>query len=83
MVADEVRSLARRTSQATVAITEVVGKNRELARQAVVSMQSGTLKAEHGVSLANQAGTVIMDIQLGAQQVVEVISTFAQTLEQK
>ncbi|PSS58760.1 pili assembly chaperone [Pseudomonas sp. BBP2017] len=82
VVADEVRSLARRTSQATVAITEVVGKNRELARQAVISMQSGTLKAEHGVSLANQAGTVIMDIQLGAQQVVEVISTFAQTLDQ-
>ncbi|WP_371919510.1 methyl-accepting chemotaxis protein [Pseudomonas sp. SDI] len=81
VVADEVRNLARRTSQATVAITDVVGKNRELARQAVTNMQSGTLKAEQGVHLAHQAGTVIMDIQLGAQQVVDVIGTFAQTLD--
>jgi len=81
VVADEVRNLARRTSQATVAITEVVGKNRELAREAAGSMQSSTLKAEQGVSLANQAGTVILDIQHGAQQVVEVIGQFAQTLD--
>jgi methyl-accepting chemotaxis protein len=81
VVAEEVRNLARRTSQATLAITEVVGKNRDLARQAVDSMQSGTLKAEQGVTLASQAGDVILDIQQGAQQVVEVISDFAQTLD--
>ncbi|TCV62151.1 methyl-accepting chemotaxis sensory transducer with Pas/Pac sensor [Pseudomonas fluorescens] len=83
VVADEVRNLARRTSQATVAITEVVGKNRDLARQAVTSMQSSTLKAEQGVKLANQAGTVILDIHRGAQQVVEAIGEFAQALDQR
>nr|WP_279567719.1 methyl-accepting chemotaxis protein [Pseudomonas fluorescens] len=83
VVADEVRNLARRTSQATVAITEVVGKNRDLARQAVTSMQSSTLKAEQGVKLANQAGTVILDIHQGAQQVVEAIGEFAQALDQR
>lgn len=82
VVADEVRNLARRTSEATVAITEVVGKNRELARRAEHSMRSGTLKAEQGVSLANQAGSVILDIHLGAQQVVQAIGQFAQTLDQ-
>ncbi|MEH6389203.1 MAG: PAS domain-containing methyl-accepting chemotaxis protein [Pseudomonas profundi] len=82
VVAEEVRNLARRTSEATVAITEVVGKNRELARRAESSMQSGTLKAEQGVSLANQAGSVILDIHLGAQQVVQAIGQFAQTLDQ-
>ncbi len=81
VVAGEVRNLARRTREATVAIGEVVGKNRELARQAVDSMQAGTLKAEQGVSLANQAGTLILDIHQGAQQVVEVIGQFAQTLD--
>ncbi|MCQ4267931.1 methyl-accepting chemotaxis protein [Pseudomonas stutzeri] len=80
VVADEVRNLAQRTSQATVAITEVVGKNRELARVATESMQASTRKAEQGVALANQAGTVILDIQHGAQQVVEAIGEFAQTL---
>lgn len=83
VVAEEVRNLARRTSQATMAITEVVDKNRELAKQAVSSMQSGTLKAEQGVSLANQAGLVIVDIHHGAQQVVEVIGQFAQTLDRR
>ncbi|WP_434611503.1 methyl-accepting chemotaxis protein [Pseudomonas sp. R1-7] len=83
VVADEVRNLARRTSQATVAISDVVGKNRELARQAVSSMQSSTLKAEQGVKLANQAGTVILDIHRGAQQVVEVIGEFAHAMDQR
>ncbi len=83
MVADEVRNLARRTSQATVAISDVVGKNRELAKQAVTSMQSSTLKAEQGVTLANQAGTVILDIHRGAQLVVTVIGEFAHTLDQR
>lgn len=83
VVADEVRNLARRTSQATVAISDVVGKNRELARQAVISMQSSTLKAEQGVKLANQAGTVILDIHRGAQQVVEVIGEFAHAMDQR
>ncbi|MBC3374881.1 PAS domain-containing methyl-accepting chemotaxis protein [Pseudomonas sp. SWRI92] len=83
VVADEVRNLARRTSQATVAISDVVGKNRELAKQAVTSMQSSTLKAEQGVKLANQAGTVILDIHRGAQQVVEVIGEFAQAMDQR
>ena len=83
VVADEVRNLARRTSQATIAITEGVGRNRELAKQAADSMQSSTLKAEQGVSLANQAGTVILDIQHGAKQVVEVVSQFAQTLDRQ
>jgi methyl-accepting chemotaxis protein len=83
VVADEVRNLARRTSQATVAISDVVGKNRELARKAVASMQSSTLKAEQGVKLANQAGTVILDIHRGAQQVVEVIGEFAHAMDQR
>lgn len=82
VVADEVRNLARRTSQATIAITEGVARNRELAKQAADSMLSSTLKAVQGVSLANQAGTVILDIQQGAQQVVEVVGQFAQTLDQ-
>jgi methyl-accepting chemotaxis protein len=81
VVAEEVRNLAQRTSEATVAITAVVDKNRELAREAVDSMQVGSLKTEQGVALVNQAGSVIQQIQQGAQQVVEVIGAFAQTLE--
>src|SRR5690606_20401099 len=83
VVADEVSNLARRTSQPTIAMAAGVGRNRELARQAAGSMESSTLKAEQRVNLANQAGTVILDIQQGAQQVVEVVSQFAQTLDRQ
>ncbi|CAM3922160.1 Biofilm dispersion protein BdlA [Pseudomonas reidholzensis] len=83
VVADEVRNLAQRTSQATLAIGEVVARNRELAHQAVASMQTSTLKTEQGVALANQAGALIEDIHQGAQRVVEVIGQFAQRLEQR
>ncbi|WP_243667038.1 hypothetical protein [Pseudomonas brassicae] len=46
-------------------------------------MQASTLKAGQGVSLANQAGSVILEIHRGAQQVVEVMGEFAQTLDQR
>lgn len=82
VVADEVRNLAARTSQATVEIVEVVRRNHELAQGAVSSMEASKDKAEQGVSLANEAGQVILEIQDGARQVVQAISQFTATLEQ-
>ena len=82
VVADEVRSLAGRTSQATVEIVEVVRRNHELAQDAVNSMDASKDKAEQGVHLANEAGAVILEIQEGARRVVDAISQFTATLEQ-
>ena len=82
VVADEVRSLAGRTSQATVEIVEVVRRNHELAQGAVNSMDASKDKAEQGVRLANEAGAVILEIQEGARRVVNAISQFTATLEQ-
>ena len=82
VVADEVRSLAGRTSQATVEIVEVVRRNHELAQGAVNSMDASKDKAEQGVRLANEAGAVILEIQEGARRVVDAISQFTATLEQ-
>ena len=81
VVADEVRQLAKRTSQATQSIGHVVAHHRELAEQAVKRMQIGTEKTEQGVLLAHQAGHVMHDIHQGAQQVVQVIGEFAETLD--
>ena len=75
VVADEVRSLAARTSQATLEIGEVVRHNHELAQKAVNSMNTSQQQTEQGVELANQAGAVIGEIQQGARQVVEAISS--------
>lgn len=83
VVADEVRQLAGRTSQATEEIVEVVQKNQSLAQNAVDSMASSSEQAEQGLSLASEAGAVIVEIQDGAQQVVQAIGQFANQLKSR
>nr|WP_314531769.1 PAS domain-containing methyl-accepting chemotaxis protein [uncultured Pseudomonas sp.] len=81
VVADEVRSLAARTSQATLEIVEVVRKNHDLSLSAVTSMQSSLSRTGLGVELANEAGEVILEIQQGSRHVVDAISQFNSTLQ--
>ena len=81
VVADEVRSLAARTSAATVEIVEVVRKNHDLSMSAVNSMQSSLSRTGLGVSLANEAGEAILEIQQGSRHVVDAISQFNSTLQ--
>ena len=81
VVADEVRSLAARTSAATVEIVEVVRKNHDLSLSAVTSMQSSLSRTDLGVSLANEAGEAILEIQQGSRHVVDAISQFNSTLQ--
>ncbi|MDD1010515.1 PAS domain-containing methyl-accepting chemotaxis protein [Pseudomonas shahriarae] len=80
VVADEVRQLASRTSQATDEIVVVVRQNQEMARNAVALMTDGKLQAEQGLALAAEAGTVIVEIQDGAQKVVNAVGQFANQL---
>jgi methyl-accepting chemotaxis protein len=81
VVADEVRQLAGRTSRAAEEIVEVVQQNQNLAQAAVSNMASSKLQAEQGLSLANQAGAVIVEIQDGAQRVVSAIGQFTHQLK--
>ncbi|MGF7116655.1 methyl-accepting chemotaxis protein [Pseudomonas laurylsulfatiphila] len=80
VVADEVRQLASRTSQATDEIVLVVRQNQDMARNAVALMTDGKLQAEQGLALAAEAGTVIVEIQDGAQKVVNAVGQFANQL---
>ena len=80
VVADEVRQLASRTSQATDEIVLVVRQNQDMARNAVALMTDGKLQAEEGLALAAEAGTVIVEIQDGAQKVVNAVGQFANQL---
>lgn len=81
VVADEVRSLAARTSQATLEIVDVVRRNHDLSLSAVTSMQSSLSRTGLGVELANEAGEVILEIQQGSRHVVDAISQFNSTLQ--
>jgi methyl-accepting chemotaxis protein len=80
VVADEVRQLASRTSKATEEIVGVVRQNQDMARDAVSLMTDGRQQAEQGLALAAEAGTVIVEIQDGAQKVVSAVGQFANQL---
>ncbi|MEO9273435.1 methyl-accepting chemotaxis protein [Marinomonas sp. 5E14-1] len=77
VVADEVRQLASRTSEATEEIVAVVMQNQELAEKAVALINEGKQQAEQGLALSNEAGDVIVEIQDGAQRVVDAVSQFS------
>lgn len=77
VVADEVRQLASRTSEATEEIVAVVMQNQELAEKAVALINEGKQQAEQGLALSNEAGDVIIEIQDGAQRVVDAVSQFS------
>lgn len=80
VVADEVRQLAGRTSAATEEIVTVVQKNQALVNEAVNNMGSSRTQAEQGLELARQAGSVILDIQHGAREVVAAVEQFSKQL---
>jgi len=81
VVADEVRNLAARTSQATVEINDVVRLNHDLAMQAVSGMDGSKQRAEQGVLLANRAGEVMLEIRDEAQRVVDAIGQFTEAMQ--
>ncbi|MBI6886593.1 chemotaxis protein [Pseudomonas putida] len=82
VVADEVRQLASRTSTATEEIARVVQQNEQLAQAAVAIIDTSKRQAEQGLALADETGTVIVEIQDGAKRVVDVVGQFSSRLGQ-
>ncbi len=63
VVADEVRKLAERTSQATAEISQMVDAIQDDTRQTVEAMESAAPLVKQGQELATQATAVLTDIQ--------------------
>jgi len=80
VVADEVRQLASRTSTATEEIAKVVQQNEQLAQAAVDIIDTSKRQAEQGLALAADTGGVIVEIQEGAQRVVDAVGQFSSQL---
>ncbi len=78
VVADEVRSLAARTSDSTTEIASVVKQNLELSEKASTTMQSSIEQATNGVELVNGLSTTISDINKGVSEIVGAINTLSQ-----
>ncbi|WP_371920883.1 methyl-accepting chemotaxis protein [Pseudomonas sp. v388] len=82
VVADEVRQLAGRTSGSTKEIAEMISKILAETREAVSSMNATQEGANRGVTLADQAGQVIVQIRDGASDAVEAVSMFATRMDE-
>ena len=77
VVADEVRQLAARTSGSTTEISSMIAVIQAETRQAIDSMDATRDRAAQGVELADQAGTVMLQIREGTSEAVHAVSAFA------
>ncbi len=83
VVADEVRKLAERTSKATKEIAAMIRQIQTDTNQAVASMDKGTQEVSTGITLAEQAGTMLNDIVGNAQSVADMVGQIAAASEQQ
>ncbi|HAG96835.1 MAG: hypothetical protein CMK83_25045 [Pseudomonadales bacterium] len=83
VVADEVRSLAQRSHEATVEIDDVLGKIQSGVQEAVTSMQVSVDVTEHSVSTANNLTEKLEEILHGVSAInSRTQSISATTLQQ-
>jgi methyl-accepting chemotaxis protein len=83
VVADEVRKLAERTTQATGEIAAMIASIQHSAKAAVGSMEKVVTQAESGMSLAEQAGKAIVQIRESANDVVRVVSDISDAIAEQ
>ncbi len=83
VVADEVRKLADRTTQATEEIAESITAIQTETTQAVNNMNAGSQQVNNGVTKATEAGTALTSIVTNANAVAEMIQSIAAATEEQ
>jgi methyl-accepting chemotaxis protein len=79
VVADEVRSLAQRTTAATAEISDMISAIQSDTTSAVTAMNRGSAQVSIGVAKANSAGESLQQINVSVRQVSEMISQIARS----
>jgi methyl-accepting chemotaxis protein len=83
VVADEVRKLAERTTEATKQIAKMIKGIQAETDQAVVAMNRGTVEVQNGIDLADKAGESLNDILSSSQEVLDMINQIAAASEEQ
>jgi len=83
VVADEVRKLAERTTQATKEIAQMIKTIQEETKKAVQAMKSGTDKVDAGVESAREAGAALEKIIHSADGVQDMVTHIATAATQQ
>lgn len=83
VVADEVRKLAERTTQATKEIAQMIKSIQTETKSTVEAMETGMKQVEEGVDSTSQAGASLKDIIQMGERVREMISQIATAATQQ
>lgn len=83
VVADEVRKLAERTSQATTEISAMIDAVQSNAQSAVGTMNDAVSRVSQGVAKAQHAGESMSAISHGAQNVASSVNDISYALKEQ
>ena len=83
VVADEVRKLAERTTQATKQIAGMIQTIQTETKQAVEAMQLGRAEVTEGIRLADSAGSSLRQVVSETKSVVGMISQIASATQEQ
>ncbi|HPP40699.1 MAG TPA: methyl-accepting chemotaxis protein, partial [Candidatus Kapabacteria bacterium] len=83
VVADEVRKLAERTTEATKQIAEMIKGIQRDTEIAVRMMQNGNTEVTNGIQLADKAGAALKEIVDSSQHLLDMISQIATANEEQ
>lgn len=83
VVADEVRNLASRTSQATREISTMIGSVQDETTRAMTSIDEGNRLMQQGLSLNSEVGQALQRIETQIEQAVEQFTSIAQATQEQ
>ncbi len=83
VVADEVRKLAERTTDATKQISEMINGIQSETTTAVDSMNKGSIEVQTGIELADSAGDALTQIESSSNEVLDMINQIAAANDQQ
>ncbi|TLX46695.1 methyl-accepting chemotaxis protein [Pseudoalteromonas phenolica] len=83
VVADEVRTLAERTTKATGEVASTVQAIQDETNAAVAAMSVSVEQVNNSVALAKEAGTSLGEIVDGAQEIATMIQSIATATEEQ
>lgn len=83
VVADEVRKLAERTTQATDEVARSIREIQQETAAAVAQIEQGTQRVGRGVALANSAGEALRRIVEGSRGLEAMVQSIAAAAEEQ
>ena len=83
VVADEVRSLAGRTSASTQEIASMVGSIQQNTREAVISMEEGVTQVDKGMAVTAEVERAIREILQATLSTTELVNDISRTISEQ